>query len=147
MATIVLNPISEKFLDAYERYDDLLISGVTVDIPNNTLVTITLHDKTYQTSVLNNVFHVTVSGDDIILLEDNSIYTVVASVTINEEVISDSENVTIGVIDNSIIQQIHCINVIDVPTRRFTSDEEIKEIYDTIDKVVNGIGTIDCGTY
>lgn len=149
MISISLNEISNNFLDVYERYDDLVVTGFSTEIPNEIPIEVRFNNKIYSSKIISNKFSVTISGDDIIELKDNTVYTVEVVVNYKNIIYTDSEDVYTGILDNTTIQQIHCINVVTIPNRRFTSDEEIKEINDTIDTINEVIysKTIDGGTY
>ena len=128
MADILLNEISANFIDSVERVSDLEITGQTADVENGRIVTVHLNGKTYTTAVDSNAFTVTVPASDIMLLEDDTTYTVTASVTnLAGETDTDSEDVSTGVFKMG-VQKTHAVNVETTTNLRFVSDVEMDTI-------------------
>jgi hypothetical protein len=127
MAVLQLNEVSGDFLESFERLDDLNVTGVAVGFPDNTGISLTLNDKTYNGNIFSEKFSILISGDDIMDLVDNQRYNIEVTATLDGVSYTDSEDVGTGTFDSA-IHQIHATNVIQTPNLRFTSDLEINSI-------------------
>jgi len=96
-ASIVLDEISDDYINAIEHEQDLVISGNTTDVEPGQEVTVTFNDKTYTTEVNNDSsFSVTVPASDVAELLDATTHVAYASVSdLAGNVAEDDEDVTV----------------------------------------------------
>lgn len=96
---IILDPISNGFINATERLEDLTISGTTAFITDSSgKITITFNERIYETNVYSSVFSVIIPAADVELLEINATYTATALHTIEGTgvIVQDTEDVVVS---------------------------------------------------